>query len=95
MKTIGKKSYWKIIFYISFAIYAINFVNIMLRGTYIAFDTDPIYNFLSLFLSGIFLYIFYQFLKRGALTVRYLAIMFGALVVFPFLLFMLLGGVRF
>jgi hypothetical protein len=48
-----------------------------------------------LVLDAVFLFIFYAFLKKGALTTRYLNIMFVVLVLIPFLIALVAGGVKF
>ncbi|MFO7637150.1 MAG: hypothetical protein R6W96_07560 [Clostridia bacterium] len=95
MATTGKKDHWRIVFNIAMVVYVVNLLSIIFRGTCILFDTKPVYNYLSAVLTGIFLFVFFQFLKKGALTVRYLCIMFVGLVVIPLVLFIVLGGVGF
>lgn len=95
MRNIGKKSYWRIIFNITLIIYIINVLSIMFRGNVLFLKSISLYNYLSIVLSGVFMFIFYQFLKKGALTVKYLLIMFSGLVIFPLLVFVFAGGVKF
>lgn len=92
MKRLGKHRFWKLLFYIALVIYLINAGSILFRGSILLIQTSPAYNYWSLALSGFFLISFYRFLKKGALTKRYLLIMFLGLVLLPLLLFLLFGS---
>jgi len=93
--TINKKKMWKIAFYICVALYAVNMVCIFVSGNCIFINSSKAYNYITAVLNAVFLFIFYNFLKKGSLTPRYLLIMFGALVVLPFLIALVLGGIGF
>ncbi len=93
--TIDKKKLWKIAFYICITIYIINMVCILASGNCIFINSTREYNYIAAVLNAIFLFIFYNFLKKGSLTPRYLLIMFGALVVLPFLVALVFGGIGF
>lgn len=93
--TIDKKKIWKITFYISVILYVINMICIIASGRCMFFASCNAYNYISTVLSAVFLIIFYNFLKKGSLTYRYLLIMFGALVAFPFLVALIFGGIGF
>ena len=93
--TVNKKKIWKITFYLSVAIYVANVIYIIASGRCILFASCNAYNYISTVLSAVFLIIFYNFLRKGSLTFRYLLIMFGALVAFPFLVTLIFGGISF
>ncbi len=93
--TVDKKKIWKIIFYISVVIYVANVICIIASGRCILFASYNAYNYISTILSAVFLIIFYNFLRKGSLTFRYLLIMFGVLVAFPFLVALVFGGIGF
>jgi hypothetical protein len=93
--TIDKKKMWRIAFYVCIGIYAINMLCIFISGRCILFNTAKAYNYISAVLNAVFLIVFYNFLKKGSLTTKYLLIMFGALVVFPFLVALVFGGIGF
>ena len=93
--TIDKKKIWNIAFYIGIAIYVINIVFIITSGSCMFFTSCNAYNYISTVLSAVFLIIFYNFLKKGSLTTRYLLIMFGVLVVFPFIVSLIIGAIGF
>ena len=93
--TVDKKTIWKIAFYISVVIYVINMICIIVSDNCMLFASSNAYNYISTVLSAVFLIIFYNFLKKGSLTFRYLLIMFGALVAFPFLVALVFGGIGF
>ena len=93
--TIGKKSIWNITFYICVALYLINLICIFATGNCMFVESTDAYNYISAVLDAIFLIVFFNFLKRGSLTPRYLLIMFGSLVVLPFLIALIAGGIRF
>ncbi len=93
--TVDKKKIWNITFYIGVAIYVINIIRIITSGRCIFFTSCNAYNYISTVLSAVFLMIFYNFLKKGSLTFRYLLIMFGVFVVFPFLVALVFGGIGF
>ncbi len=93
--TVDKKKIWIIAFYISVVIYVINMICIIISDNCMLFASSNAYNYISTVLSAVFLIIFYNFLKKGSLTFRYLLIMFGALVAFPFLVALVFGGIGF
>ena len=93
--TVDKKKIWKIAFYIGVIIYVANMVYIIASGSCMLFKSCNAYNYISTVLSAVFLIIFYNFLKKGSLTFRYLLIMFGVFVVFPFLVALVFGGIGF
>lgn len=93
--TVDKKKIWKIAFYISVVIYVINLICIASSGSCLFLASCNAYNYISTVLSAVFLIIFYNFLKKGSLTFRYLLIMFGILVAFPFLVALIFGGIGF
>lgn len=93
MKNIGKGNYWKILFIISFIIYIINMLSIFLTNNMLLFKSASGYNYISLIFSGIFVYLFYTSLKKGALTIRYIITMFILLVFLPFIVALVSGGV--
>ena len=84
-----------IIFYICITIYVVNLIAVIFSGNYIFLQTTGAYNYISLVMNAVFLFVFYSFLKRGSLTTRYLHIMFVILVVIPFIVALLTGGVKF
>ena len=93
--SIDKKKLWKIAFYICVAVYAINMVCIFMSDNCVFIQSNSAYNYISAVLHAIFLIIFYNFLKKGSLTPRYLLIMFGVLVALPFFVALLFGGISF
>lgn len=92
---IDKKKIWKTAFYACVVLYVINLLCIIATGNCIFLNTSGAYNYLSAVLNAVFLIIFFNFLKKGSLTVRYLMIMFGLLVVFPFIISLISGGIAF
>ena len=93
--TIDKKTIWRIVFYICVGLYVINMMCIFISGKCILFNTVKAYNYISAVFNAVFLIVFYNFLKKGSLTTKYLLIMFGLLVVFPFLITLVFGGIAF
>ena len=93
--TINKKNMWKIAFYICVAIYVINMVCMIASGNCVFVKSSNAFNYISAVLNAVFLFIFYNFLKKGSLTSRYLLIMFAVLVVIPFLFALIFGGIGF
>jgi len=91
----GKVKPRHIIFFICIAFYVINLIYIIFSGNCIFAETSAVYNCIMLVLDAVFLFIFYAYLKKGSLTTRYLNIMFVALVLSPFLIALLSGGVKF
>lgn len=93
--TFDKKKMWKAAFYICIILYALNLICVFASGNCLFFQSTNAYNYIAAVLNAVFLYVFYTFLKRGSLTPRYLLIMFGALVVLPFLAALVFGGIGF
>ena len=93
--TVDKKKIWNIAFYFGVAIYVINIICIVASGSCMLLKSGSAYNYISTVLSAVFFIIFYNFLKKGSLTFRYLLIMFGVFVVFPFLVALVFGGIGF
>lgn len=93
--TVDKKKIWKTTFYISVIIYVTNMICIIASGSCLFFASCSAYNYISTVLSAVFLIIFYNFLQKGSLTFRYLIIMFGALIAFPFIVALIFGGIGF
>ncbi|MCK5812267.1 MAG: hypothetical protein KAG94_05175 [Clostridiales bacterium] len=93
MKHIGKGTYWRIFFSISFVIYIINLLSVLLTNNILFLTSSSGYNYLSLVFTGIFVYLFYSSLKKGALTIRYIITMFVILVFLPFVVAILMGSV--
>lgn len=89
------KGVWEIVFYAGTILYIVNILCVLLSGNCMFITTTDVYNYLSMMLNAVFLIVFYNFLKKGSLTTRYLAIMFSALVIFPFLIALATGGVKF
>lgn len=89
------KGVWEIVFYAGIVIYIVNILCVLISGNCMFVKTTDVYNYLSMMLNAVFLIVFYNFLKKGSLTTRYLAIMFSALVVFPLLIAIATGGVTF
>ncbi|MFO7612041.1 MAG: hypothetical protein R6W99_06110 [Clostridia bacterium] len=90
-----KRKTWRIIFYIGVFIYMINLFCILVSGNCIFVKTTGFYNYTSIILNAVFMFIFYGFLRKGSLTTRYLAIMFIILVLIPLLIAIASGGIRF
>ncbi len=88
------KKIWEMIFYICLVLYIVNVLCVLFSGNCMFIKTVDVYNYISVMLNAVFLYIFYNFLRKGALTTRYLVIMFCALVLFPFLIALATGGVK-
>jgi len=80
---VGKSIYLKIIFAISFVVYIINMFSIVFFKKILFFSSSMGYNYLSIMFSGIFMYLFFTSLKKGALTIRYIITMFIILVLVP------------
>jgi len=80
---VGKSIYLKIIFAISFGIYIVNMFSIVFFKKILFFHSSMGYNYLSIMFSGIFMYLFFTSLKKGALTIRYIITMFVILVLVP------------
>lgn len=93
MKEIGKGTYVRAAFIAGFIYYIINLISIIVSKSILFFHSSQGYNYLSIVCTGIFLYLFYTSLKKGALTIRYIITMFVILVVFPFLLGVLTGRI--
>ena len=93
--TVDKKKIWKIAFYIGVVIYVINIISIIASGNCMLFTSCNAYNYISAILNAVFLIIFYNFLIKGSLTLRYVFIMFGVLVAFPFFVALIFGGIGF
>ena len=92
---IDKKKIWKTVFYMGVVIYIINLICIIASGDCIFIRSSNFYNYSAVILNAVFMIIFYNFLKKGSLTVRYLLIMFLVLVVLPFLVAVIFGGIGF
>lgn len=88
-----EKEHWSIFFYIFLVLYFINTILVFVTGNCILVKNGSIYNYISMILNAIFLIIYFNFLKRGSLTERYLVIMFVLLVVLPFIIFVMLGDI--
>jgi len=93
--TVNKKKLWKMAFYAGVVIYIINMICIFTSGNCIFTESSSAFNYISTVLDAVFLIIFYNFLKKGSLTSRYLLIMFGVLVALPFLVALVFGGIGF
>jgi len=93
MKNIGKGSYWEIIFIIAFIIYIINLLSILFAKHIIILNSAKSYNYISIILSSVFMYMFFSSLKKGALTVKSIIILFCLLVCLPFVIAILFGGI--
>jgi len=93
MKNIGKGLYWNIIFGIVFFIHVINMISISITKHILLFNSIKSYNYISTILTSIFIYIFYTSLKKGAITIKSIAILFCILVLTPFLIVLLFGGI--
>ncbi|MCD6322958.1 MAG: hypothetical protein J7L77_08010 [Clostridiales bacterium] len=93
--TVDKKTIWKIAFYISVVIYVINMICMIVAGSCMFFTSCSAYNYISAILNAVFLITFYKFLIKGSLTLRYIFIMFSVLVVFPFFVALIFGGIGF
>ncbi len=93
MRYIGKGTYWRILFGISFVTYIINMLSIFLTNNMMFLTSSSGYNYISLIFTGIFVYLFYTSLKKGALTIRYIITMFVILVFLPFIVAFLIGSV--
>lgn len=91
----GKLKTRHIIFFFCILFYVINLLWIIFSGRCVFAETTSVYNCIMLVLDAVFLFIFYAFLKKGALTTRYLNIMFVVLVLIPFLIALASGGVKF
>ncbi len=91
----GKIKPRHVIFFICILLYVVNLLWVIFSGRCVFAETTSIYNCVMLVLDAVFLLIFYAFLKKGALTVRYLNIMFVVLVLIPFLIALAAGGVKF
>lgn len=84
-----------IIFFVCIIFYVVNLFCILFSGNCCFAETTAVYNYIMLVMNAVFLFIFYAYLKKGALTTRYLNIMFIGLVLIPFLIALLSGGVKF
>ncbi len=93
--SMDKKRLWKTAFYICVAIYVINMICVFTSDSCAFIQSKSAYNYISAVLNAVFLIIFYNFLKKGSLTPRYLLIMFGILVAFPFFAALIFGGICF
>ncbi|MBN2853437.1 MAG: hypothetical protein JXQ23_11945 [Clostridia bacterium] len=93
MKEIGKGTYVRAAFVVGFIYYIINLISIIVSKSILFFNSSQGYNYLSIVCTGIFLYLFYTSLKKGALTIRYIITMFAILVIFPFLLGIFTGRI--
>lgn len=93
--TVDKKKLWRILFYICIGIYVINMICIFASGNCMFIRSSRAFNYIGAVLNAVFLFIFYNFLKKGSLTPRYLLIMFGTLVFLPFLIALIFGGIGF
>lgn len=94
MKTIEKYKIWKMGFYIGIVIYVVNLVCILISQNCLFIQSSNTYNYISIVLNGIFMFNFYNFLKKGSLTIRYLGIMFAVLVLVPFAIAIIAGGIH-
>jgi|GEM_PF-2295267 len=84
-----------IVFFVCIALYVLNLFCILFFGNCLFVKTTAAYNYISLVLNAVFLFIFYSYLKKGSLTTRYLHIMLVVLVIIPFLIALATGGVKF
>lgn len=92
---LGKMKPRHIVFFICIIFYVINLFCVIFAGNCIFAETSSVYNYTMLVLDAVFLFIFYAYLKKGSLTIRYLNIMFAVLVLTPFLIALITGGVKF
>jgi len=90
---VGKSIYLKGIFAISFVVYMINLFSILFFQKILFFHSSTGYNYLSIMFSGIFMYLFFTSLKKGALTIRYIITMFIILVLVPFFVALVSGKI--
>lgn len=95
MKKIGKGSIWRILFIIFFIEYIINAFLMLITHNIMFLITTPVYNIIYLAFSGIFVLILYKSIKKGAMTPKYISIMFILLRFLPFIIALITKGAIF